>query len=1284
MARRAGMLAPTESFLMTQTQQRPAWWNTVEQHAATNGVDSDVLFRMGGVESRFQNVDTQIKGPNGKPSSSATGPFQITKGTFEGLAQRYPNLGLSDRRDPEQQAKAAPYYLREVKDYIKSKTGREPNAGEQYLGWFLGPKDAARVLNADPSTPITQVVDARSIVANGPVFKNVATAGDLAGWSARKMKSEVGPAGTQKYGQGEQFAQNPLTFAGEGQQLPTPLTNTERFATDNSNEETDLVTGAWDAMNSENTLGYLFDDHGAQRPDPNFRLTQDFLKLHAADVPEQYLPWLADSFSEENFHNRKQRLMDDIERNQRLDSMGLTGTALRVGAAVVDPAGWLAAGALAPVGGALKLGRLGNIAVGAVEGAAGNMLAEVPMAALKPTWERDQLLYAGAGGLVFGSVFGAFAKTNPAIDKEVLQAQASARSLMQRLEGDYAPAGSSVGAAQNIVMDPVRGDVSEYLRKEFGDLYGEGAFSGLRWDATGRLKASENPLVRALGNLLGEETVGQADAGKATFRAITEDQIMIHRRMDTVWSRSYLSAWNDYRQRQGLGWTAGMNGQELEFRRQITAAMRNTDPLAEFDPAVIQMRDTWRKLNTAYLQLAKGDHRALDGSMRAPLRGFADVDANDPYVPRLVHWERFRNVHLEVGTRGLERLVTGAVRALNPDLDDAIAEKIGRGYVKRLHSVSAGQELSAQRVFSSLDVEEMRSHLRDAGLLDDEVERALYRATARDESKAGVSRGKPRQLLDENFSMALEVKGGGTRSVSIVDLFHDDAMHLFSSYNRQMSGVVAMSRLRVENPNWRAGEEDLHPRYLVEGIHSRGDWETLMAKVRAVAADEGATEKARLGVETDVTRLQFLYDAITGTPSAFDRTKTAAALRMVRDYNFIRVMNQVGFAQLADIGVVIGQLGLRSALSSMPALRSFIRDARTGRLLDDDADMLEWITTGGTDTLRGLGHVTVDDFGQPVTAARRGAGMVAAEGLLQRGSRVTSLISGMAPVNAYLQRWAAKGALHKFTDMSREGVKVNRKRLRVLGLSDDMQDRIFAEIRTHMSKVDGERAKSKLKRLNLEDWDPEVRGAFEHAIFRWTRKMVQENDPGQLNTMLGHALGKTLFQFRGFMLAAWTKNTLHNAYMRDWETLASIIGSMVFGGLAYASQVHLQSIGRDDREEFLQNRLGGGKLAAAAFQRAGFASIFPGLLDQGAYVAGLDPVFDTRVTGQPSQGLVQFPTAGLADGVLNGVRGVTGAAWGDEFTQQDARSLIGTMPFQNFLPMLWLSNATVQEVPAAE
>jgi hypothetical protein len=1002
----------------------------------------------------------------------------------------------------------------------------------------------------------------------------------------------------------------------QGANAPNPFNHRERAAMERrrEGEAFGFGQGAWEAMKQEQLLFWAFENAGRPAPDINFRVTKDLLDRKAADIPTDYLGYLSESHSEADFDWHLDRLRRDIEVERKLTAMGTTGTVLRLGAAIVDPAGWLASIAVSPIGGVTKAGRVGRILAGASQGAAANLAVEGAMSQMKPTWEKDSLIYAGAGGLIFGAAFGAAGKiAGNRGEADVLVK--NSRELMSSVE-----MGRSAGAAQNpVTRNDIRTDVTEYLTKNFADAQDDSAMNGWhRWDITGRLKASENPLVRALGNLMPEEIVGQKNGGVAA-RALTEDQTIIQRRFDISWSRAYRSAWSDYKERNNLGWSSSINGQETAFRQQVTAAIRNSNPLVEFDPAVLKMKEEWNKISAAYVKLTQGDHLALDGTQRAPMKGWEGLSESETYVPRLVHWDRFRQLQSEIGSSGLTKLVSAAIRGRNADIDKIKADKIAKGYVKRLEQVEAGQEQSASRIFSTLDMDEMRMNLENTGLDPEDIDFVMHGMERRDADKAGQARGKRRQLLDENFSLALPT-ATGQREVRIAELFHDDVQHLFESYNRQMSGAIAMSRLRVKNPNWRPGEEDINPRYLIDGVHSRSDWEKVIKQVRAVASGEGATKGMRDNVDADVERLQFLYDGITGTPSKFDQSNMASAVRMVRDYNFLRVMGQVGFAQLAEIGMITGSLGLKTAIKSIPSLRTFVRDAKSGKLADADADALEWISTAGTDTLRGLGHIVTDDFGAPITNTGKSSAMPAAEGAFSRGARAMTMVSGMAPINAYLQRWASKGVLQKFIDMSEEGARVNRKRMRVLGLSDEMQDKVFAEIRKHMGETAGEREGSKLKRLNLEKWDAETRGAFEHAIFRWTRKIIQENDLGQTSVMLGHTLGKLFFQFRGFMLGAWTKNTLHNIHMRDWESMSMILATMTFGSLAYVAQTHLQSIGRSDREEWLEKRLSPEKLAASAFQRAGFYSIFPAV----------------RTIWRGSQASTRYSTAALPDSLLKG------------------------------------------------
>src|SRR6478609_5861640 len=114
-------------------------------------------------------------------------------------------------------------------------------------------------------------------------------------------------------------------------------------------------------------------------------------------------------------------------------------------------------------------------------------------------------------------------------------------------------------------------------------------------------------------------------------------------------------------------------------------------------------------------------------------------------------------------------------------------------------------------------------------------------------------------------------------------------------------------------------------------------------------------------------------------------------------------------------------------------------------------------------------------------------------------------------------------------------------------------------------------------------------------------------------------MGKMLFQFRAFMMAAYTKQFLYGINMRDWETFVAFSSSMALGGAVYAGQSYLQSIGRSDQQKFLDDRLSEKKIAAAAFQRAGFASFLPLGADSVLAMGGMPALFDTRASSLSSK-----------------------------------------------------------------
>jgi hypothetical protein len=134
----------------------------------------------------------------------------------------------------------------------------------------------------------------------------------------------------------------------------------------------------------------------------------------------------------------------------------------------------------------------------------------------------------------------------------------------------------------------------------------------------------------------------------------------------------------------------------------------------------------------------------------------------------------------------------------------------------------------------------------------------------------------------------------------------------------------------------------------------------------------------------------------------------------------------------------------------------------------------------------------------------------------------------------------------------------------------------------------------------------------------------------------------------------------------------------------YIAQTHLQSIGRSDRQKFLNDRLSPSKIGMATFQRSGWASFLPMGADFGAVALGYDPMFDTRASSLGT-GVFGNPTLDLGDKLLKGVGGAAETVTrGSPFTQPDARRLLAVTPFQNFLPWMNVYNTMISNLPEKE
>lgn len=284
--------------------------------------------------------------------------------------------------------------------------------------------------------------------------------------------------------------------------------------------------------------------------------------------------------------------------------------------------------------------------------------------------------------------------------------------------------------------------------------------------------------------------------------------------------------------------------------------------------------------------------------------------------------------------------------------------------------------------------------LSDAGMEADEVARISDKVRFQADSgeRGRISNAKWRLDLDETFSDTAYAKNGQLRTIRIEDFLENDAEVLFTNYARSVLGAgymeEALSGFRVRN-----AEGDLP-------AHSPS-FETVKGYIAKEAQERGVSDSA---MRSEFRMLDNLYKAVMGQPVEAP-SKVNEAQRFLRDYNFSRIGGQLGVAQLAEVGNITGQGGMRVLLQNLPALRKIFWSARKGGFSDDLFNEIEAIWGFGTDLTRTSTNVKFDgNLGSFEGADFGASALTKIDHGLQRAKIATSVGSGMAHINMVLQR----------------------------------------------------------------------------------------------------------------------------------------------------------------------------------------------------------------------------------------------------------------------------------------
>lgn len=558
------------------------------------------------------------------------------------------------------------------------------------------------------------------------------------------------------------------------------------------------------------------------------------------------------------------------------------------------------------------------------------------------------------------------------------------------------------------------------------------------------------------------------------------------------------------------------------------------------------------------------------------------------------------------------------------------------------------------RPLDSSNIEELRSMLTEAGVSAERSAKLLSALENKVEEGGKAARARHRIDIDENFSTTFNRKGGDKVVVKVSDLLDNNIDSVMTRYLREMTGWSALSS--------KAGVKN---RSELEKFHSS----ILDAERRA----GGSVDKQK--------RLLEIGEAATFGRSTEQNPSSAYSKwgRFLRNWNVGRLMNQVGFVQWAELGPTLAYSGVKGLLMSAPEAQGFLRRGADGLLTTKEARVVEQLFGApGTEPLRNPAFLRLDDadglmsraiFSDSDSPKLRKLGENV-ENLQSIANHATSWLSGMAPINIMLQRFAARGFLIRMMDLAKKANPgaADIARLRNWGLSEADQAKVFAVLR---------------KAKNIEDIDPDAldfktREAMSSFLFRASRKIVLEGDTGDSVLMMHNTTGRLFLQFRSFMFYSYTNHFLNSLrHLDDWRTYAMMILSTASAGMGWAARAYLNTIGDPEQREKVLTFDNFAKNAVAQSSWSNFVptvtdSVFKdamGITPENAEERlGFNPLFtDNRSTGLQN-GIMGVPALDLSAKLYGSTRMLGSMMWEDEHVTKKQ--------VQDFAKIFWLQNMT--------
>jgi hypothetical protein len=551
-------------------------------------------------------------------------------------------------------------------------------------------------------------------------------------------------------------------------------------------------------------------------------------------------------------------------------------------------------------------------------------------------------------------------------------------------------------------------------------------------------------------------------------------------------------------------------------------------------------------------------------------------------------------------------------------------------------------------------------------------------------------RFKQRIRLDENFEDVIN----GQR-VRLDEIFENDVDLLWHSYTNEMAGWYSLAdRLGIKSRTaWNKYSNDI--KRDIDAVYrdpeAKGEFKKLKNLTQRKAGGQFIAKEEKDTIDSFFNNLMG-RSTETGDPTI----GLNKWLRDLRRFNFVRVLNQVGIAQLPEYGVAVSQQGLRTLLNEIPIFRKLLSDAQDGKVQDTFYKDLAVIgSSNGDDYIyRQFQAYDVLDRGvSQLDTTKKSLISKPAQNAFEKG---TGHASGLIHIDRNQRRIAMRLFVHRLAedliDVSKKGTMLKEiskgrlNRYRVLGLSDDDLLALAKEFNSPKVVTQKTALGRRVLQFDFVNFaDQNLVKKFGIAVNRYTKRAVQYNMIGDTSRFFSDkALGKTMSQFRQFIMTAWSKQFLHNVAMGDFQTFSMFMYTTLIGGTGYVAQAHFNTIGMSESEKkaYLKKKLGNikngdlTKLAMASFQRAGWSSVMPPFMDLVLGQVAPEYRFNTRSSGQEMNLITGNPTYDLGEKVMGIGGSVLKSLFNSDydFSKQDLNRIMRILPYQNLYGVNQLIN----------